>query len=361
MSADKTISLPAAAADPALAARGLSLVEPRRRPHGQPPGRMATAMGLRRELGLLSLTSIVVANMIGAGALTLAGFLLTELRNPMLMLALWLAGGVTALCGAVCYGELAAAMPMAGGEYVYLSRLFHPSLGFLSGWISFLVGFSAPIAAAALALVEYATRAFPALLGSDALPGSGAAVVLKKLYAVAVIFLGTWLHRRGVRIGARVQNGLTFVKIAGIILFVAAGFAFGRGSLSHLSQGRGLSLGFAQCKSIGLSFLWIMFAYSGWNASAYIGSEASSPRKNLPRSLLLGAALVAVLYLALNLLVVFAIPAGEPVRTPAIVVSSKQYLNGLPHMPTIMWKMRTVNANRRRLWLDTEGRFSHTK
>jgi APA family basic amino acid/polyamine antiporter len=319
MSTEKTISLTGSSPTAGL---GSGVLKPGYFASRSQPeryrGRAATTMGLQRELGLFSLTNIVIANMIGAGVLTLAGFLLMELRNPLLMMALWFIGGIGALCGAVCYGQLGAAFPVAGGEYAYLSRLFHPLAGFLSGWISFFVGFSAPIAAAALAFVEYMTRAFPAIMGSDILPGSSTSFFLKKFYAMVIIATFTLVHRQGIRFGARIQNGLTVIKIAGIILFVAAGFAFGKGDLGHLFQGRGLEFNFGQCKSIGLSFLWIMFAYSGWNASAYIGSEAKSPKKNLPRSLLLGAAAVMFLYLALNLLYVYAIPLNEISNTTTI-------------------------------------------
>ena len=275
-------------------------------------------MGLKRELGLFSLTNIVVANMIGAGVLTLAGFLLMELRNPLLMMILWFIGGIGALCGAICYGQLGATFPMAGGEYAFLSRLFHPLAGFLSGWISFFVGFSAPIAAAALAFVEYLARAFPVILNPGGSMGPGTGFMLKKIYAVAIIAIFTMVHRRGVRFGSRMQNWLTFFKVAGIILFVAAGFAVGKGDLGHLFQGRRLEFNLAQCKSIGLSFLWIMFAYSGWNASAYLGSEVRAPKKNLPCSLVLGTAVVMILYLALNLLYVHAIPEAEISATTTI-------------------------------------------
>jgi APA family basic amino acid/polyamine antiporter len=216
-----------------------------------------------------------------------------------------------ALCGAICYGQLGATFPLAGGEYAFLSRLFHPLAGFLSGWVSFFVGFSAPIAAAALAFVEYLARAFPSILNIGIFTGPNAGFILKKVYALAIIVIFTLMHRRGVRLGAGIQNGLTAIKIAGIILFVAAGFALGKGSLGNLFQGRRLDFSFVQFKSIGLSFLWIMFAYSGWNASAYCGSEAKTPRKNLPHSLILGTATVIVLYLALNLLYIYAIPINE--------------------------------------------------
>ena len=116
---------------------------------------------LQRKLGLFPATNIVVANMIGAGIFTTSGLLMAGLNNPLLMLALWVAGGIIALCGALSYGELGAAMPGAGGEYLFLSRLYHPIFGFLSGWVSFIVGFSAPIAASAMGFSEYFCRAFP--------------------------------------------------------------------------------------------------------------------------------------------------------------------------------------------------------
>jgi APA family basic amino acid/polyamine antiporter len=293
-------------------------------------GRGSAASGLKRELGLFSLTNIVIANMIGAGVLTLAGFLLVELRNPFLMMLLWVIGGVVAYCGAICYGQLGAAFPLAGGEYAYLSRLFHPLAGFLSGWISFFVGFSAPIAAAALAFVEYMARAFPVILSLGIFAGPSAAFFLKKTYAVAIIVIFTLVHRRGVRFGSRVQNSLTLIKVAGIILFVAVGFVFGKGSLAHLFQGRKMDFSFMQFKSIGLSFLWIMFSYCGWNASAYLGSEARTPKKNLPLSLILGTGTVIVLYLALNLLYVYAIPVNEIIGTASIGGMAAAKLFGRP-------------------------------
>src|SRR4030043_1664243 len=118
---------------------------------------------LQRKLGLFPATNIVVANMIGAGIFTTSGLLMSGLNDPVLMLILWIVGGIIALCGAMSYGELGAAMPGAGGEYLFLSRLYNPVFGFLSGWVSFMVVFSAPIAASALGFSEYFSRAVPAL------------------------------------------------------------------------------------------------------------------------------------------------------------------------------------------------------
>jgi APA family basic amino acid/polyamine antiporter len=267
--------------------------------------------GLERKLGLFPLTNIVIANMIGAGIFTTSGLLMKDLHHPVVMLGLWLAGGLVAFCGALSYGELGAAFPQAGGEYAFLSKLYHPVLGFLSGWVSFFVGFSAPIAASAIGFSEYLTRAFPGLLHPGLFGGPSEAAIMKKLYAILIIAAFTFLHTRGLEAGARVQNALTGLKVLLIVGLVAAGFAVGKGSFSHLAAAAPFRFDFSGFKTMGLSLMWIMFAYSGWNASAYVGSEVRDPSRNLPRSLLLGTAVVAVLYAALNLFYIYAIPPAE--------------------------------------------------
>jgi APA family basic amino acid/polyamine antiporter len=259
---------------------------------------------LKRTLGLFPLTNIVIANMIGAGIFTTSGLLMSNLGNPVLLLLLWLAGGVIALCGALCYGELGAAIPKAGGEYVYLSKLYHPLFGFLSGWVSFIVGFSAPIAASAMGFSEYFFRAFPQLL---VLGGPFDADLSRKILSVIAVALFTVIHLRGIKFGATIQNYLTLLKLALIGGLILVGFLFGSGTLRHFSEGSPFAFDFGGWKTIGLSLTWIMFAYSGWNASAYIGSEITDPTKNLPRSLLLGTGIVMALYLLLNVFYVFAV------------------------------------------------------
>ena len=271
----------------------------------------APGNGLERKLGLFPLTNIVIANMIGAGIFTTSGLLMKDLHHPVVMLALWLIGGLVALCGALSYGELGAAFPHAGGEYAFLSRLYHPVLGFLSGWVSFFVGFSAPIAASAIGFSEYLTRAFPGLLTPGLVGGPAEAAIMKKLYAIIIIAAFTFLHTRGLEAGARVQNALTGLKILLIVGLVAAGFAVGRGSMSHLTAAAPFRFDFGGIKTLGLSLMWIMFAYSGWNASAYVGSEVKEPSRNLPRSLLLGTGIVMLLYIALNLFYIYAIPPAQ--------------------------------------------------
>ncbi|MGD9345375.1 MAG: amino acid permease [Candidatus Aminicenantes bacterium] len=262
--------------------------------------------GLTRKLGLFPLTNIVIANMIGAGIFTTSGLLMQDLKNPIVMILLWVVGGAIAICGALSYGELGAAIPRAGGEYAFLSRLYHPTLGFLSGWVSFFVGFSAPIAASAIGFVAYMTRAFPEILRLGIFDPSIETTILRKLYAIFVIAIFTAVHVRGLEFGASVQNVLTILKVGLIVGLIFAGFAFGHGSLDHFSQGIDFDFGLGGWKVIGLSLMWIMFAYSGWNASAYIGSEVKNPSKNLPRSLIMGTGIVILLYFCLNLIYVYA-------------------------------------------------------
>ena len=272
--------------------------------------------GLERKLGLFPLTNIVIANMIGAGIFTTSGLLMTNLKNPLIMMILWLAGGAIALCGALAYGELGAAYPHAGGEYIFLSRLFHPLAGFLSGWVSFFVGFSAPIAASAIGFAEYFSRAFPGTIGAEGAAAGWTQFAVKKILAIVVIVVFTLIHARGIEFGAKVQNSLTLLKVGLVLALILAGFLSGKGTMAHLFQGQDFSFGFKGWKVAGLSLMWIMFAYSGWNASAYIGSEVKSPSRNLPRSLLLGTAIVGLLYLGLNLLYIYAL---EPQSMSGVV------------------------------------------
>lgn len=262
---------------------------------------------LQRKLGLFPATNIVVANMIGAGIFTTSGLLMAGLNNPLLMLALWAAGGVIALCGALSYGELGAAMPGAGGEYLFLSKLFHPLFGFLSGWVSFVVGFSAPIAASAMGFSEYFCRAIPAIPGWFEHAGIMNQAATSTFLSVSVILIFTMIHYRGIKTGALVQNILTLLKVALIVFLLLAGFLSGKGDISNFSMGGGVSSGFAGWKTIGLSLMWIMFAYSGWNASTYLGAEIRNPSKTLPRSLIVGTGIVMLLYLLLNALYIYGI------------------------------------------------------
>ncbi len=266
---------------------------------------------LQRKLGLFPITNIVIANMIGAGIFMTSGLLMNDLKNPILMLGLWIAGGIIALCGALSYGELGANIPHAGGEYIFLSKLYNPLFGFLSGWVSFIVGFSAPIAASSIGFSEYFFRAFPQLIQLGNSLGITDPLWIKKFLSIGVILLFTFIHLRGISFGTLIQNYLTILKVAMILALIIIGFAFGNGNFQHLFQGEDFVFDFNGWKTTGLSLMWIMFAFSGWNASTYIGSEIKNPEKNLPRSLFLGTGIVIVLYLFLNMLYIYAIPSGE--------------------------------------------------
>ncbi len=275
---------------------------------------------LERKLGLFPVTNIVVANIIGAGIFTTTGYLMDFLGNPILMLALWLIGGLVALCGALAFGELGAAFPEAGGEYTFISKLFHPMLGFLSGWLSLIVGFSAPIAASAIGFSKYFIWAFPDFQSWFLFDKIMSPEMFSRLLAILVIITFSLLHARGVVLGAKVQNGLTILKVALVAGLIVAGFALGKGDFSHLKISsfgvQALNFSFSGWKSMGLSLMFIMFAYSGWNSATYIGSEIKNPQRVIPRSLLISTGIVTFLYLLLNLFFVYAIPpeqmAGEP-------------------------------------------------
>lgn len=273
---------------------------------------------LNRKIGLFSVISIVVANMIGAGIFTTTGYAMDLLKNPALMLVLWVLGGLVAFCGAIAFGELGAAFPEAGGEYIFISKLFNPLLGFLSGWLSLIVGFSAPIAASAIGFSEYFTLAFPAILERLVSHEIIDPVWIKKGMAILLILIFTLIHSRGVIFGSRVQNGLTILKVLLIVVLIVAGFTFGKGDITHFKSTTDFEFSFSGWKSIGLSLMFIMFAYSGWNSATYIGSEIKNPRKVIIRSLLISTGIVTVLYVLLNMFFVYAVPPHELVGVPEI-------------------------------------------
>ena len=247
-------------------------------------------MNPQRQLGLVSATALVVANMIGTGVFTTSGFLLADLHSPWVVLAAWAAGGVMAALGALNYGALARRIPESGGEYLFLSRTLHPAAGYLAGWVSLLVGFSAPLAAAALAFGEYGKPWLP-----DWSPRTSGTLLL---LAFSV------LHAVHVRRGAGVQNVVVALKVVLIMIFT--GFAFPRLTLPEETTGDSFRL-----SAFGLSLVWISFSYSGWNAAVYIGGEVRHPERNLPRALLLGTALVTLIYLLLNAVFVLAAPVEQ--------------------------------------------------
>lgn len=274
-------------------------------------GLESTNNGLARRLGLFAVVSIIVADMVGTGIFTTSGLLMENLNNPVLMVGLWGVGGIIAISGALCYAELSTAMPYAGGEYLYLSKLFHPIPGFLSGWISFIVGFSAPVAATSIAVSEYTIEAFPVIKNFSDINGISGELIFRKSLAIFVIMLFAIIHMRGVVFGTKVHNGFTLLKIFLIVGLIVVGFSFGDGDISNFKASTKSEADSGGFKIVGLSVMWIIFAYSGWNAASYIGSEVKNPNRNLPRSLIAGTLIVIILYILLNILFVYALPPGE--------------------------------------------------
>ena len=269
---------------------------------------MPTGEPLSRRVGLFTATSIVIANMVGAGIFTTTGLIASGLPNPFWVLMFWIIGGVIALSGALCYAELSTRMPEDGGEYIYLSKLYHPSVGFLTGWTSFFVGFSAPIAASALGFSEYI------LSGVEATAST--LVWLKKFLGLGVITIFTALHYFGHTWGGRIQNILTVIKIVIIMGLAVLGWLVMDPGKIQLFESVGTSMGGL---AIGTSMMFVMFSYSGWNASGYIAGELKNPRRTLPISLIAGTLAVMMIYLAVNLFIFRSLPFNEIRGTITIV------------------------------------------
>ena len=271
---------------------------------------------LLRQLGIGSASALVISNMIGAGIWTTSGLLAGQLGSAPSILLIWAVGAVCALAGAFCYSELGVNFPSSGGEYVYLTQAYGPTWGFMTGWVSFFAGFSAPIAAAAMAFSDYLGRFFPAfaLANSHHLIGSGAwefKLGLPQAAACAVIASFTVINCLGVRLSARVQNVLTLIKVVVIAGFLLAGLGFGAGSWDNFSHPAVRTSTTPMPAQFIVSLLLIYLGYSGWNAATYIAEELKQPARTLPYSLAYGTALVAALYIGLNVLFIYAVPLED--------------------------------------------------
>jgi APA family basic amino acid/polyamine antiporter len=269
-----------------------------------------TQPSLVRQLSTLSATALVVSNMIGVGIFTTTGFLAGDLGQPSLVIGIWFVGAALALAGALCYSELGVNFPRSGGEYVYLSEAWGPAWGFIDGWVSFFAGFSAPIAAAALAISAYLAFFFPPLSieGSAALTFSlgGMTVQAAQLVAAVIVVVFTAINLVGISQVARLQNWLTATKLVVIGLFLLLGFTVGTGDWGHFSQSAQRSSGSPLFAQFAISLIFVFYGYSGWNAAVYVAEEIRDPERTLPRALVLGTIVVAALYAALNVLYIYA-------------------------------------------------------
>jgi basic amino acid/polyamine antiporter, APA family len=258
---------------------------------------VSTSTSAKQAVSMWPAAALVVSNMIGTGVFTSLGFQVAGFNGaleqhvfPLIML--WIVGGVLALCGALCYAELATALPRSGGEYNFLSRIYHPCVGFCTGLTSATVGFAAPIAVSALAFGNYFCGAFPGV-------GRGLGNNAEHILAVVLVALATAAHLRSIRFTGAFQATTTIMTVLLIIAFIGVGF------VAAPAQPVSFAPHHADWKLIvstafGSSLIWVMYSYSGWNAAAYIVDEVRDPSRSLPRALILGTGFVTILYVAAN-------------------------------------------------------------
>jgi len=317
------------------------------------PRTSTNAPTLLRRFGFFSAAALVVSNMIGTGIFSSTGFMAGDLGSARAILAAWTVGAAFALCGALAYSELGVNFPRSGGEYVYLSAAYGPTWGFMTGWVSFFAGFSAPIAAAALAFADYLGHFNPAFKQSSALVIGSGWLALRLGYgqflASALIALFTILNCFGVARVAKVQVILSGVKLLVIAAFIVLGFTLGSGSWSHFSEPAVRTSSNSLPVQFVVSLLWVMVGYSGWNAATYVAEEIENPERTLPRAIAVGAGIVGVLYLGLNLVFIYSTPLEKMKGVLAIgsLSATNLFGPGIANVFSLLMAaaiMSTVNA-----------------
>ncbi len=237
-----------------------------------------------KKIGWKVAAALVIANMIGTGVFTSLGFQLLDIENTWSIAALWVLGGVMALVGAFCYAEVGSAYPRSGGEYLFLTKMYHPFAGYLAGWVSLIVGFAAPVALAAMALGAY-------LSNLVALSPAG--------MAIGIVLLVSAIHSFNLNISSRFQAFATWFKVLLLAFLILAGlFA---GSSSSALDFSGTWTGEVLTPAFAIAFVYVSYSYTGWNAAAYILDEIDQPRRNLPKALVRGTLVVTLLYVLLQL------------------------------------------------------------
>jgi len=256
------------------------------------PSPMAPGLDVR-TVSTMTAIALAVADMIGIGVFTSLGFQVKDIPSVFPVLMLWIVGGIAALCGALSYAELSAAFPRSGGEYNFLSRIYHPAIGFLAGWISATVGFSAPIALAAMAFGVYF---------KGVVPGAP-----PQLLALAVAWGITFVHLSGIQHSTKFQNISTIVKGALILALIVAGLMMGTPQAVSFAPS-GSDLSYIASAPFAVSLVFVMYAYSGWNAATYIAGEVRDPAVTLPRSIIAATLIVITLYVLLNAVFLYTTP-----------------------------------------------------
>ena len=270
------------------------------------------APALVRRLGPLDAAAIIVSNVIGGGILFTPPQVAASVANPLLFLGTWIVGGLLAFAGAMAYAELAALRPRAGGEYVYLRAAYGKLAAFLTGWTSFVAGFSGAVAVSAVILSDYLGRFIPAAKDTTPivtipLPVVPLTVSRQSMIALAAIAIMSLIHLRGVGPGRLVTNVLAGLKVSALLIFIALGFSIGAGSTAHFTQSAGSVSGAAWL----LALIPVMFTYSGWNAAAYVAEEVRTPERNVPLALAIGTLAVIGVYFLLNLLFLYVLPVDQ--------------------------------------------------
>ena len=248
------------------------------------------------SLGVPTATAVVIAAMVGSGVFTTLGFQVAEIRSTFAIMMVWLVGGVIALCGALTYGELGAALPRSGGEYHLLRRVYTPALGFLSGWVSATVGFAGPSALAAMALASYTATFIPGIPENH--------------LAAGVVLGFSLIHASSLQAGTTFQNLLTVLKVCLILGFVGAAFTVDQVQEITLWPQAG-DVGLITGPAFAIGLIFVSYAYTGWNAAIYVAGEIKQPSRTLPRSLLLGTLAVTALYALLNYVFLRTVPMDE--------------------------------------------------
>jgi APA family basic amino acid/polyamine antiporter len=263
---------------------------------------------LERRLGTVDAAAIVIANVIGVGIFTTPGIVASMVPHPGALLALWICGGLLAFAGAMAYAELAVRFPRAGGEYVYFRETYGPMMAFLTGWTSFVAGFSGAIAAGSVGCAVFLGYFLPWMADTRPLVELPLgiftlAISQRTLTAIAVILVLSAVHARGLQTGRVLQNGLAGMKVTALVALIALGMASRHGSLGHLAGG-----GTFRFSAWTAALIPVMFSYSGWNAATYLAEEIREPSRNLPRALGLGTLIVVFIYVGLNVVYLFALP-----------------------------------------------------
>lgn len=285
------------------------------------PGNKVEAGGLVKGLGLLDSSTLVMGSMIGSGVFIVSADIARQTASPALLMLTWLVTAVLTTIAALSYGELAAAMPKAGGMYVYLREAFGPLSGFLYGWTLFTVIQTGTIAAVAVAFAKFLGEFFPAVSAANWIVRIGP-LGLNTQMAVAIsllVFL-TWVNTRGLKSGARVQNVFTFAKIGALAALIILGIALGRRpeaiSANFGNFWGGAEWGWTAVKMVGLAMVGSLFSSDAWHSVTFTAGEVRNPKRNLPLSLALGVGVVSLIYLLCNLVYLMALPLSGIQNAP---------------------------------------------